>query len=283
MTDFSSLIDKLEDLKQQVGPDLQPQVEDIMDDLGRLQVQVDLQASASPDYPPFEPPTEPPVEIIGGVETDEFPDCCAVGNDEEYYCSGTLIAPNVVVTADHCRGVRRVFLRGNDVSVPSAGETIPVLQQFSHPEVDLRVLVLAHDSEVTPRRIAGPSLLEGATQATLAGFGHIDPQATYGYGRKRRVEVPIKSLDCGDPEDPKRYGCLSGREVVAGHSGLMLDTCRGDSGGPLYLQGPDEQHYLLGATSRGARNGFHICGDGGIYVRIDLCLDWIRQVTGADL
>lgn len=279
MADFGALVEMLEDLQRKLTPDLQPQVEEIMDALGRLQVEVGQQKAAPQAPPPFEPPTESPVEIIGGVETDAFPDCCAVGNDEGYYCSGTLIAPNVVVTADHCRGVTRVFLRGNDVDAPETGETLAVAQQYSHPEVDLRVLVLAQDSQVTPRAIAHGPVLDGATRATLVGFGTIDPQGTRDYGRKRRVEVPIMSLDCGGADDPKHYGCLPGREIVAGHSGLMLDTCRGDSGGPLYLRGADGQYTLLGATSRGARGGFHTCGDGGIYVRVDLCLDWIRQVT----
>jgi len=97
------------------------------------------------------------------------------------------------------------------------------------------------------------------------------------------VDVPIMSIDCGGAGDPKHYGCLPDRELVAGHSGLMLDSCNGDSGGPLYVQGADGQYYLLGATSRGARGGFHKCGDGGIYVRVDLCLDWIRKVTGAQI
>ncbi len=283
MADFGVLAEMLEELKQRIPPDLQPQLEEIMDALGRLQVEVDRQEAAAQAPMPFEPPTESPTEIIGGVETDAFPDCCAVGNDEGYYCSGTLIAPNVVVTADHCQGVTRVFLKGNDVTAPKTGETLAVVQHYSHSEVDLQVLVLAQNSEVLPRAITPESVLADVTQATVVGFGTINPEGTYGYGRKRRVEVPIMSLDCGGSDDPKHYGCLPGREIVAGHSGLMLDTCRGDSGGPLYLHGADGQYYLLGATSRGARGGFHTCGDGGIYVRVDLCLDWIRQVTGVEI
>ena len=283
MADFNSLAEMLEELRQKVNPDLQPQVEEIMDALGRLQVEVGQQEEIAQAQAPFEPPTTPSLEIVGGVETDDFPDCCAVGDDVGYYCSGTLIAPNVVVTADHCDGVTRVFLRGNNIEDPNEGETLAVLQEFSHPEVDLKVLVLEMESEVAPRAIGQGSLVNDATQATLVGFGYIDPEGTYGYGQKRRVEVPIMTLNCGNPDDPKRYGCLPGREIVAGHSGLMLDTCNGDSGGPLYVRQSDGQYYLLGATSRGARGRFHKCGDGGIYVRVDLCLDWIREVTGASI
>ncbi|MBC8115478.1 MAG: trypsin-like serine protease, partial [Candidatus Saccharimonas sp.] len=44
--------------------------------------------------------------IVGGVDTDpgEFPDCVAVGSETGWCCTGTLVAPNVVVTAGHCDG-----------------------------------------------------------------------------------------------------------------------------------------------------------------------------------
>ncbi len=186
-----------------------------------------------------------------------------------------------MVTADHCKNATRVFLKGNNISKADGGETIRVLQQISHPEVDLSVLVLERDSLVTPRHVAQGAEIGIIKPVTLVGFGHIDPQGTFGYGVKRKVEVPVTSLDCNAPDDPKRYGCLPGREIVAGHRGLAMDSCSGDSGGPLYIQVDSDKYYLLGATSRGARGGFTTCGDGGVYVRVDLCLDWIRSVTSA--
>lgn len=281
MADYGSVLALLVDLEQKI--------QQIKDELGKLQAQMDIGlvdtgllgfSGAAAVIPPSRSE-----EIVGGEETDEFPDCCAVGNAEAYTCSGTLIASNVVVTADHCRSVSQVFLKGNDVSKPDAGETIAVLQAISHPEVDLKVLVLAHASQVQPRRVAQGSDVTTAKTAMLAGFGTIDLHGTLGYGIKRRlaIEIPITSVDCGEPDAPKLYGCLSGRELVAGHRGLRLDSCQGDSGGPLYIQGSDGEYYLLGATSRGVRNGFTSCGDGGVYVRVDLCLDWIRHATGAEI
>jgi secreted trypsin-like serine protease len=269
---------------------IQRQVDEIKDALGRLQAQAEIEAAAlkRAPTPAVVPPTAPQVEIMGGEETAQFPDCCAVGSDEGYYCSGTLIAPNVVVTADHCHDVTRVFLRGNNVDEPENGEVVRVVAQHSHPEVDLRVLVLEKEVDVPPRHVAQGAEVEAAREAegkkiaTLAGFGTIDPNGRFGYGRKRRVDVSITSLDCSGAGHAKLYGCLPGREMVAGHRGLLLDSCSGDSGGPLYVQNEDGEYYLLGATSRGSRDSFTTCGDGGVYVRVDLCLDWIRQVTGAE-
>src|SRR5262245_10757643 len=48
--------------------------------------------------------TQGGTRVIGGVPVPpkEFLDCVAVGNDNDWGCTGTLIAPNVVVTAGHC-------------------------------------------------------------------------------------------------------------------------------------------------------------------------------------
>src|ERR1044072_960998 len=57
------------------------------------------------------PPSEQdePESIVGGKRTTDFPDCCAIGDSGGFDCTGTLIAPRLVVTAKHCTGVTRVF------------------------------------------------------------------------------------------------------------------------------------------------------------------------------
>jgi hypothetical protein len=60
---------------------------------------------------------------------------------------------------------------------------------------------------------------------------------------------------------------------------MGIDTCPGDSGGPLYLMtsyGP----ILAGVTSRGYDNSPVACSDGGIYVRPDKAIDWIEMTVG---
>ncbi|MEM7117535.1 MAG: trypsin-like serine protease [Chloroflexota bacterium] len=233
------------------------------------------------DAPLYEPPmTLVGEEIVGGSETEDFADCCAIGDDTGYYCTGTLIAPTIVVTARHCESATRVFF-GNSIFAANKGETIRVDRHYHHPEVDLMVLVLAESATVKPRHVARGDEVYAAPSATVAGFGTVDYEGKVGYGRKRRVEVPIISIGCLQEDDNDRYGCLYGLEIVAGHRGLGLDSCKGDSGGPLYIKAQDcNDLYLLGATSRGAKGSKRMCGDGGIYVRVDLCLEWIEQMTG---
>ena len=40
--------------------------------------------------------------IVGGIATADYRDCVAIGSADEWCCTGTLVAPNVVVTAGHC-------------------------------------------------------------------------------------------------------------------------------------------------------------------------------------
>lgn len=229
--------------------------------------------------------TDDPSSIVGGHPTIDFPDCCAVGSDSAYFCTGTLIAPNVVVTAGHCPGVTRVFVGGVDITQPETGETIAVRDNFAHDEADLRVLVLETDATAQPRHVANGTeiKIEPGDPVRLAGFGTIDLGGRVGYGIKREVDVPLTSADCSASGDSSQFGCRPGTEVVAGHRGLARDSCRGDSGGPLYIQLSDGTYALLGATSRGIAGMPNVCGDGGIYVRVDKFLDWIQEKTGATI
>ncbi|MGA7730135.1 MAG: trypsin-like serine protease [Chloroflexia bacterium] len=221
--------------------------------------------------------------IVNGVITTDFEDCCAVGDNTRYFCSGTLIAPNLVITAAHCTGATQVFLKGNDVRKPNEGETRIVRKQFAHDTADIRVLVLKKKSSVTHRKVSNGNVTND-DHIRLVGFGNVDLNGSFGFGIKRMAEgVPITSADCSRPNDAQQLGCEPGTEIVAGTRGLNTDTCTGDSGGPLYVEGADGRYYLLGATSRATAGSVNTCGDGGIYTRVDKFVDWIKEKTGITL
>ncbi len=233
------------------------------------------------------------VRIIGGTEVraGEFDDCVAVGSDSEWGCSGTLVAKNVVVTAGHCADfATRVFF-GTDVR--AAGRVVKVKKRHRHPRYhkgkhnDLMVLVLAEAVDgVAPRRLAPGKLVTAATDGRVVGFGHTDPTGTSGYGKKRKVDVPVASPSCSGEvdgrDDAMSYGCDRLLEMVAGRPLLARDTCSGDSGGPFYVD--DGGTWLLaGATSRATDSAVNNCGDGGIYVRLDKYARWIESLPGVTL
>lgn len=232
------------------------------------------------------PPTatsEPLDRIVGGRLTTAFPDCCAIGDERGYFCSGTLIGSRLVVTAKHCSEFEngRVYLKGYDVSKPEDGEVIQVASKHLHPIADIMLLTLAHDATVPPRRVATSEEIDALapTNCTLVGFGNTDYEGKVGYGIKRRVETPIVVLLSAGNEDFADFGSVSGIEMVAGHRGLNRDSCTGDSGGPLYVRDLSGDYLLLGATSRGITGG-RTCGDGGIYCRLDKFDKWIEETKG---
>jgi secreted trypsin-like serine protease len=234
------------------------------------------------------------VRIIGGTEVQpgEFDDCVAVGSDAEWGCSGTLVARNVVVTAGHCADfATRVFF-GTDVR--AAGRVVRVRKRHRHPRYhkgkhnDLMVLLLAENvTGVAPRRLAPARTINAATDGRVVGFGHTDPTGTSGYGRKRKVDVPVASPSCSGAidghDDSVSYGCDRLLELVAGRPLLARDTCSGDSGGPFYVDDGNGAWLLAAATSRATDSAVNNCGDGGIYVRLDKYAKWIAGIPGVTL
>lgn len=63
------------------------------------------------------------MRVLGGTEVkpQDFRDCVAVGSDSQWGCTGTLIAPDVVVTAGHCAKIATRVFFGTDVSGPGWG------------------------------------------------------------------------------------------------------------------------------------------------------------------
>jgi hypothetical protein len=225
------------------------------------------------------------VRIIGGVHTteDEFPDCVAVGASGSFCCTGTLIGPNVVLTAGHCGDggcASRVYV-GIDANHPDPKKIYKVKKAIIHEQFnamtlanDLTLLILDRNVEgVTPRKIADTKDVEAAFFIRLVGFGLTEMGI---FGEQNKVDVPIGSASCDGQDGLDKYGCHKGKEMVAGGQGK--DSCNGDSGGPAYIM-KDNEWYLAGATSRATRNSVQSCGDGGIYVRVDQYLDWIKDTA----
>lgn len=231
--------------------------------------------------------------VIGGarVPLAEFLDCVAVGNDNQWGCTGTLIAPKVVLTAGHCADFATRIFVGSDVTQP--GKVVRVKRRVRHPQYhqgkrnDLMVLLLDQKVEgVAPRRFARKARIDAATDGRVMGFGNTDASGTFGYGQKRFVDVPVASPDCRghvDGEDDNvTYGCDVGLELVAGRPLLARDSCTGDSGGPFYVQA-GAQWLLAAATSRATDSSMSNCGDGGVYVRADRYRGWIDAIPGVTL
>lgn len=216
--------------------------------------------------------------ILGGTPTTGFPECVAVGSPSRGWdCTGTLIAPNAVLTARHCDvGVRQRILVGADVDDATHTKLYDVIESVPHPvhnkpnENDLAILILKESIKgVAPAQPASDDIIKAAHSVIVVGFGSTDPDGRMGRGKKRMVEVPICSYSCAAID--RKFGCFEGLELVA--IGVDRDSCEGDSGGPAYVEYKG-RYYLAGVTSRGVGSR---CGDGGIYVRVDKYAKWIYE------
>lgn len=240
--------------------------------------------------------TTPPGSFVGQVDTNH-PDCVDIGTSsrfgDEYAGSGTLIAPRLVVTAGHCilDQLTNQVLIGTNVSDPNR-IVIPVVSAIPYTNIyaitnvygvvvysnDLGLLVLRDPvKNVTPRKIATTAIMEHAIGGFIAGFGFTNADQNSGLGTRRYVG----SIAFGNPND-SGYEAFPGIEYVAAAlfinlSSLGMDTCEGDSGGPLYVIS-DGVEYLAGTTSRGVA-GTTFCGEGGIYLRLDSYRDWIVEMA----
>jgi len=194
-------------------------------------------------------------------------------------CSGTLIAPDVVVTAGHC-------VRGSkEMAVAWFQDGKPVLAGVSdtalHPQfvpserrsIDLALVRLKTplSGRFVPVRIEEEAGEE--TRFTLAGYGLQRPYDEKSAGTLRQADVAMLTLSTS------RILHL-GNEAEA----ARLQVCKGDSGGPVFtgagatlqLAGVIVATYNI-APKPGA-TWSAICGNTAQAIRLAPQRDWIEGV-----
>ncbi|MGH9186786.1 MAG: S1 family peptidase [Acidimicrobiales bacterium] len=204
-------------------------------------------------------PTTP--TIIGGepVPDGKYPFQVALldetlsGDDyDKQFCGGSLIGSHWVLTAAHCvtdDGGQEIDPAGLAVAVGRTVLTSELGERFAAAEIrlhpgfrgatlsnDAALIRLSGSSSITPIRlaVAADDRLEAiGTSLTVAGWGDTKPGDGVDFAdRLREVAVPV----VGDAACAAAYtddgGIAATRELCAGSEGL--DSCEGDSGGPLF-------------------------------------------------
>src|SRR5678816_4284334 len=77
-------------------------------------------------------------DVIGGSDAvaGKWPDAAAVYISSNQACSGTLIAPNVAITAGHCNTsqLTKILVGTSSLARPSEGEWLNVSQRIEYPQ-----------------------------------------------------------------------------------------------------------------------------------------------------
>lgn len=221
----------------------------------------------------------PPTPIVGGevVAPGAWPEIVAIDLGR-LQCTGTLVAPNLVLTAAHCFAdgplPEKVRVIIGDESVQPTWQTTAQVYRL-HPDYcvdcdwdafDFAYVVLREDAPATPAKILTSQaqwndLMDEGASVLLIGYGNDEK----GLGSiKRQAATTIR-----------RYS-ESFLEFLAGGDGV--DSCHGDSGGPAYVTTKDGEVLLAGVLSRG-----YPCGQGGFYGIAYSAVCWVSDDSGINI
>jgi trypsin len=236
--------------------------------------------------------------IVGGHDAGAYPSVARITFGESFLCTGTLIAPNWVLTAGHCGSIT-----GAAVATPASwpaplidvrigghtdtqGEQVPVSQAIVEPSYlatsgyDVTLLKLSRNAAETPTPVSGSgetALWAPGTSETIVGWGTTEEDGdTPSTLQEANVPITTDAYCSGaySDFDPKTMIC-------AGFPQGGVDTCQGDSGGPMFGHTSAGALRVVGATSFG--EGCARAGKPGVYARVgDTALrEWIRSQAPA--
>mmetsp|Transcript_12640 Transcript_12640/g.26728 ORF Transcript_12640/g.26728 Transcript_12640/m.26728 type:complete len:757 (+) Transcript_12640:261-2531(+) len=248
--------------------------------------------------------------IINGEATpqDRFPYATSLIDEMgNHICGGTLIAPDIILTAGHCSGFFGLGQIGRyDIaSVPQGGigdadgdgakdyDVLVVEEHVTHPSYgnvimnDFAVAKLYGVSTVKPVRVNAATAIPFDDEfLTVMGWGVTEEgnsQSNSDVLRKVDVQY-MTNVECDASS-----GYFEGDLVsYAGYidDNMMCawaedqDACQGDSGGPLVLVGDEEDgsdDVQVGIVSWGL--GCALSDFPGVYARLSEEFDWIKRMV----
>ena len=235
----------------------------------------------------------PAMAIVGGddAEPGEYPAVAKI-TFGAFSCTGTLIAPDAVLSAGHCGSATGAAV-ASPAAYPAAlvnvriggtnsgeGELVPTKSVTVHPSYlvnagyDISVIKLTRASTKAPVKVAGAgegSLWSAGTLETIVGWGTTSEGGS-APSVLQEAQVPITT----DAYCAGAYSDFDATTMVcAGYPQGGTDTCQGDSGGPMF-GGTGAGMRVVGATSYG--EGCARPGKPGVYARVgdSLLREWIR-------
>ena len=235
--------------------------------------------------------------IVGGVDTEISMAPWQVSLQDvagNHFCGGSIVAPQWIVTANHCDRPARIVAGSTRLSQADSGQVIAVAGRVPAPGFersrrgkDLALLELATPLELNGTTVAAirpvtqadtqAGVVAAGVDATVSGWGTLVDEGDTIPDTLQSVVIPIVSLEDARVDYELN---LSSDQIAAGLRGVGgKDSCQGDSGGPLVVTHPQTgEKKLAGVVSWG-----RACADPnfpGMYARVSSFYQLIDDNAG---
>jgi hypothetical protein len=209
--------------------------------------------------------------LIGGqvAVAGDYMAAVSLTRNNSSFCTGTLVAPQTVLTAGHCvdmlSGDPNVTIYfGHDIN--GDGLRLGVNLSHTHPmwsgaigASDIGLLRLNFRAEGIEPVPLSTAPLEVDTEVIRVGFGIFDGETMEADGRKRHGVTTVHTMPAGED-----YFYAGDPE---------LSTCRGDSGGPVFTDDGGGALEVVGVHSFGTES---CAPPNNGSTRVELYADYIR-------
>ena len=219
-----------------------------------------------------------------------------------YACTGTVVAPRVILTAGHC--VEDIesssIVEPGEIAVATGVSNLTKIPQANISEVvqvlaypnfdptrlqgDAGLLILAAPVAAPPIALAtgaDAALYEAGDELTIAGWGIDDRNTGHAPNQLQAAQVPVEEAARCKRGTKRFYPFFDPTRQVCALDipGFKITTCHGDSGGPAIATRADGTPVEIGVTSLG--DGSCNPSSPGVFTRVDQISTWVQSWINA--
>jgi secreted trypsin-like serine protease len=217
--------------------------------------------------------------VVGGsaVADDEVPSVGAFvrtgGLGTYFVCAGTLVAPQVVLTAAHCTGSDDLsFAFGRDPL--AAARRYAVAWSLRHPEYAVEADTGAVHHDIALVGLAEEVMGVAPSRVAQEPPGPGDDVELVGYGSTAVPDDSRRARNVGKGT----VVATTDTEIQVGQLGAV-QACTGDSGGPAFTLDVAGERQVAAVTSR-AVDPAEPCLGGSVHTRVDSHADFLESGLG---